>query len=94
MFLKEQATLFTKVPPVPNQVFVKKGLNKNDTFELTSMVDNDNAKDCDEFFRSQSIDNPDETKGLLEMTSRKTKGKYVLEPLNRVDLCYEKAEPS
>ena len=36
----------------------------------------------------------DETKGLSDMTSWKTKGKCVSEPFNRVDFCYDKAGPS
>ncbi|XP_052627222.1 uncharacterized protein LOC128133731 [Lactuca sativa] len=82
-FLNEKDTVYLKVQIVPNQVFVKTGLNKKDTSELTSLVNDDNADDCDEFFWSEPIDNADETKGLFEMTSWKTKGKYVSEPLNR-----------
>ena len=56
-----------------------------------SLVDNDNAKGCNKFFWLGRIENADETRGLFEMTSWKTKGKYVSKPLNCVDLCYDKA---
>ena len=92
--LKEKAIVFPKVQTVSNQVFVITGLNKNDTPELMSLVNNDSANGCDEFFLSKPIDNGDETKGLSEMTSWKTKGKYISEPLNRVNPCYDQAGPS
>ena len=79
---------------LPNQVFVKTGLNINDTPELTSLVDNDNVNGSDKFFWSKPIDNVDKTKGLSKLTSWKTKGKYVSERLNRVNHSYDKAGPS
>ena len=87
-------TVFPKVQTFQNQVFVNTGLNKNDTSKLTSLVVGDNANGCDECFWSKPIDNGDETKSLLEMTPSKTKAKYVLEPLNRVNLCYDNAAQS
>ena len=54
------------------------------------MVDDDNKYGCDKFFWYAPIDNVDETKGLSEMTSWKTKSRYVAKPLKRVNLSYEK----
>ena len=90
----EKAIVFLKVQTVLNHVFVKIGLNKNDTSYLTSLFYSDNAKGCDEFFQSGPTNNANERKGLSEMTLWKIKTKYVLEPLNRVDLCYDKAGSS
>ncbi|XP_052626733.1 uncharacterized protein LOC111909749 [Lactuca sativa] len=92
--LNEKATIFLKVQTVPNQVFVKNGLTKKDTLELTSLVNNDNVDGCDEYFWFGPTENVDEIKSLSEMTSWKTKGKYVSKPLNRVDLRYDQAGPS
>lgn len=58
---------FSKFQTVPYQVFATKGLNKNQTSELTSMVEDDNIVGCDEFFWLAPEDNADETKGLSEM---------------------------
>ncbi|KAI3515898.1 hypothetical protein L1887_14803 [Cichorium endivia] len=41
--LNEQATVFPKIQTVPNQVFVKPGLNSKDVTELKVMVDKDNS---------------------------------------------------
>ena len=71
--LKVKAKVFLKVQTIHNQVFINNGLDKNQTSELTSLVDDDNADGCDEFFWSGPIDNFDETKGLSEMTSWKPK---------------------
>ena len=92
--LKMKATIFPKVKTILNQVFVKNGLNKNDIVEVTSIVNNDNGDVCEKIFWSGPIDNSDETKGLSEMTSWKTKGKYISEPLNCVDLRYDQVRPS
>ncbi|KAI3700055.1 hypothetical protein L2E82_44670 [Cichorium intybus] len=83
--LNEQATVFPKIQTVPNQVFIKQGLNSKDVIELKVLVDNDNSDDCDAFFWSAPIDNLDETKGLSEMTSWKSRGKYISGSLNRKD---------
>jgi len=48
-------------------------------------VNEDNADGCNEFFWFTPIDNADETIGLSERTSWKTKGRYVPEPLNKLD---------
>lgn len=45
-------------------MFVKTRLDKTDTSELTSIVNDDNADGCDKFFCCGPIDNSDETKGL------------------------------
>ena len=54
-----------------------------------SMVVLDNAKGCDEFFWLKPIANVDEIKGLSEMTSWKSKVKYVCKPLNHVEFRYD-----
>ena len=54
------------------------------------MVALDNAKGYDEQFWLKPID---ETKGLSEMNSWKSKGKYVSKPLNRVNNSYDEAGP-
>ena len=66
--LKEKATIFPKVQTVPNQVFTTKGLNKNHTAELTSMVEEDNKDGYDDFFQSAPLGNAEDTDGLSEMT--------------------------
>ncbi|KAI3510498.1 hypothetical protein L1887_17545 [Cichorium endivia] len=86
--LNEQTTVFPKIKTVLNQVFVKPGLNLKDTSELKVLVDNDNSDGCDAFFWSEPIDNLDETKGLSEMTSWKSRGKYISGSLNRKDSFY------
>jgi len=63
-------------------VFVKSGLDKIETQNLTSIVSEDNQVVCEAFFWSGPIDNSYKTKGLSEMTSGKVKGQYVSEPLN------------
>ncbi|KAI3767848.1 hypothetical protein L2E82_18277 [Cichorium intybus] len=80
--LTEQATVFPKIHTVPNQVFVKQGLNTKDVTEVKVLVDNDNSDVCDSFFWSKPIDNSDETKGLSEMTSWKSRGNYISGSLN------------
>ena len=40
--LIEKAVVFQKVRTIPKQVFTTKGLNKNQTVELKSMVEDDN----------------------------------------------------
>ncbi|KAI3505861.1 hypothetical protein L1887_28170 [Cichorium endivia] len=81
--LNEQATVFPKIKTVPNQVFVKPGLDSKDVTELKILVDNDNSDVCDAFFWSEPIDNSDETKGLSELTSWKSRGNYISGSLNR-----------
>ncbi|KAI3515995.1 hypothetical protein L1887_14902 [Cichorium endivia] len=81
--LNEQATVFPKIQTVPNQVFAKQGLNSKDVTELKVLVDNDNSDGCDAFFWIEPIDNSDETKGLSEMTSWKSRGKYISGSVNR-----------
>lgn len=56
----------------PNHVFVKKGLDKEDTLELTSVVKTNNSNSCEDYFWSKPIVNVEETKGLLDKTSWKT----------------------
>lgn len=58
------------------------------------LMEDDNADGCDEFFLSAPIDNVDVTKGLSELTSWKAKGRYVVEPLNKVNSTYEKGSLS
>ncbi|XP_052627050.1 uncharacterized protein LOC128133591 [Lactuca sativa] len=53
------------------------------TVELTSLVDEDNVVDCDEYFWYDPIENADETKGLSERISWKVKGRYVAEPISK-----------
>ena len=60
--LKGKANVFPKVQTVPNQVFATSRLNKNHTKELSSLVKEDNAGGCDEYFWSAHIDNTAETK--------------------------------
>ena len=57
------------------------------------MVEDNNKDGCDEFFWLAPIDSEDETKGLSEITSWKTKSRYVAEPLNKVNSSYEKGSP-
>ncbi|KAI3740017.1 hypothetical protein L2E82_30433 [Cichorium intybus] len=83
--LNEQATVFPKIQIVPNQVFVKQGMNSQDITKLKVLVDNDNSDGCNAFFWSEPIENSDETKGLSEMTSWKSRGKYISGSLNRKD---------
>lgn len=59
--LKEKSIVFPMVQTVPNQVFATTGLNKNQTIELTSLVEEDNVNGCDEYFWSAPINNADET---------------------------------
>ena len=92
--LKEKATVFPKVQTVLNHVFATSGLNKNQTLELSSIVEEDNVDGCDEFFWYAPNGNADETKFLLEMTSWKTKGRYVVESLKEVNSSYEKGSLS
>lgn len=66
----------------PNQVFVKKWLDNDDTFELTSIVKIDNSNSCKDYFWSKAIDIVEETKGLPEKTTWKKIGRYISEPLN------------
>ncbi|KAI3496474.1 hypothetical protein L1887_38838 [Cichorium endivia] len=80
--LNEQATVFPKIQTVPNQVFVKQGLNPKDVTELKVLVDNDNSDGCDAFFWTEPIDNSDKTKGLSEMTSWKSRGNYISGSIN------------
>lgn len=47
---KMKATIFPRIQKTPNQVFVKSGLDKNDTSKLTSIVASDNAKGCEDHF--------------------------------------------
>lgn len=60
-----------------------KDKTKKQTAELTSKVDKDNAKGCDNYFWSTPIDNADEKVGLSERTSWRVNGKYVAEPINK-----------
>lgn len=50
-----------------------KGLDMNDTHDLTSIVKTDNDNFCDDQFWSEPNDNGDERIGLLEKTSQKVK---------------------
>ncbi|KAL7603227.1 uncharacterized protein LOC111890346 [Lactuca sativa] len=91
--LKVKATVFPMVQTVPNQVFATGGLDKNKTFELTSLVNEKYKDGCAEFFWSAPIGNADETKGLSERTSWKVKGRYVAELLDNL-LDFKKGSPS
>jgi len=79
---EEKAVGFPKIHIVSNQVFVKSGLDKNETKPLKSLGSEDNKVVCQDFFWSGPINNSHETKGLSELTSWKVKGKYVSELLN------------
>ncbi|KAL7596937.1 hypothetical protein Lser_V15G31429 [Lactuca serriola] len=74
---------------VQNNPEPKKKLIYESSIEFVHVIENkgssndDNADGCDEFFWSGPIDNSDETRGLSEITSWKTKGKYVSKPLNQ-----------
>ncbi|XP_023738669.1 uncharacterized protein LOC111886644 [Lactuca sativa] len=70
------------VQPTLNQVHTVQGVTQLQTAELTTLVKEDNADGCDEFFRSAPIDNADETEGPSQKTSWRVKGRYVAEPLN------------
>ena len=83
--LAEKAVVYQKVRTTPNQVYKVTGVTEHQTAELTAIVNEDNADGCDEFFWSAPIDNADETVGLSERTSWKSKGRYVPEPLNKPD---------
>lgn len=76
--LKEKTIVFLKVQKIPNQVFVMRGLDKDDTFDLNSIVKTNNFNCCDDYFWFVPIDNCDETKCLSEKKSWKVKGRYIL----------------
>ena len=62
--LKAKVVVYQKVQTTPNQVYTVSGVTPQQTAELTTMVEEDNAGGCDEYFWSAPIDNADETKGL------------------------------
>ena len=75
-------------------MFIVNGVSKCHTVKLTFVVEANNANVCDEHFWSTPIDNADETVGLSEKTSWRVKGRYVAEPLNKVNTTYEKGSSS
>lgn len=58
-------------------------MDETQTIELMFVVDNDKKDGCDDYFSSASVHNADETKGLLERTSWRVKGRYVTKPINK-----------
>nr|KAJ0214865.1 hypothetical protein LSAT_V11C300139970 [Lactuca sativa] len=81
--LKEKALVYQKVQTMPSQVYVVTGVTQRQTAELRIIVDEDNAKGCEDYFWSAPIDNADETVGLSEKTTWRVKGRYIPEPINK-----------
>lgn len=81
--LKQKAMEYQKVQIVPNQVYTTTGVIQKHTAELTTIVNEENAGDYDNYFWSAPINNTNETIGLSERTSWRVKGRYVAEPLNK-----------
>lgn len=79
--LKEKVVEYQKVQTTSNQVYTVTEVTQQQTTELTTIVNDDNADGCEEHFCSALIDNVDETVGLSEKTSWRVKGRYVAEPL-------------